>query len=245
VNVEDAVVARRSVRGFRGDPVDRAVLERVLTLACRAPSGGNLQPWRVYALTGEPLATLKQRMAERLQSPDGQDERRYEIYPPKLMSPYRERRFDSGEQLYAALRIPRHDKAARRQWFERNFELFGAPVGLFCYIHQRMGRAQWADLGMYLQSVMLLLQEQGLDSCPQEAWSVYHQTVAEVIKPPEDYLLFCGMAIGVKDEAEPANSIRIERAPHEEVVDLRGWGPVAERTPRFDDVESSQARRHC
>ncbi|TQM11390.1 nitroreductase [Pseudonocardia kunmingensis] len=224
MDVRDAVASRRSVRGFLDRPVDRAVLSRVLDAAGRAPSGGNLQPWRLYALTGGPLAVLKKLMVERVESGDGGDEREYAIYPPALTSPYRERRFRSGEQLYTALGISREDKAARRRWFARNYAFFGAPVGMFCYIDRRMGAAQWADLGMYLQTIMLLLRAEGLASCPQEAWSVHHRTVAEVVGAPAELMLFCGMAVGWEDVGNPANAVRIERAPLDEIVDFVGWG---------------------
>jgi nitroreductase len=223
MDVRAAVASRRSVRGFLDRPVDRAVLTKVLDAARRAPSGGNLQPWRLYALTGGPLAALKKLMVERVESGDGGDEREYAIYPPGLISPYRERRFRSGEQLYTALGIPRDDKAARRRWFARNYAFFGAPVGLFCYVDRRMGAAQWADLGSYLQTIMLLLRAEGLSSCPQEAWSVYHRTVAEVVGAPAELMLFCGMAVGWEDPGDPANAVRIDRAPLDEIVDFVGW----------------------
>lgn len=223
MDVREAVLSRRSVRGFLDRPVDRDVLERVLDLARRAPSGGNLQPWRIHVLTGRPLAHLTKLMTERIESGGHADEQLYPIYPPGLHSPYRERRFRSGEQLYELVGIPREDKAARLHWFSRNYRFFDAPVGLFCYVDRRMGAAQWSDLGMYLQTVMLLLQEEGLASCPQEAWSLYHRTVAEVVGPSEEMMLFCGMAIGYEDPEEPANALRTERAPLAEIADFVGW----------------------
>jgi nitroreductase len=162
-------------------------------------------------------------MAERARPGSAGESPEYPVYPAGLASPYRERRFHSGEQLYGALGIAREDKAARLRWFARNYQFFGAPVGVFCYVDRRMGAAQWSDLGMFLQTVMLLLRREGLDSCPQEAWSRYHRTVAEVVRPPEELMLFCGMAIGVEDPDDPGNSVTIDRAPLTEVADFIGW----------------------
>lgn len=223
MDVYEAVAQRMSVRGFCDRPVDREVVERVLEAACRAPSGGNLQPWLVYVMTGDPLAEVKKLVAERVKVGGLPDEPQYPIYPPNLTSPYRERRARTGEQLYAALGVPRDDKAARQRQFARNFEFFGAPVGLFCFVDRQMGSAQWSDLGMYLQTVMLLLHAEGLASCAQEAWSLYHRTVGDVLEVPEGWTLFCGMAIGYRDPAHPANGLRMERAPLAEIGTFLGW----------------------
>jgi nitroreductase len=221
MNVYDAVRSRRSVRDFTDQHVDPAVLERVLEAATRTPSGGNLQPWHTYVVTGQPHAAIVEKMSARLGADDLGDTPQYPIYPPDLKSPYRERRVSAGQQLYSALGIPREDKKARRDWFARNWQFFGAPVGLFCYIDRNMGSAQWSDVGMYLQTIMLLLREEGLASCPQEAWSVYHTTVDEVVQPPADLMLFCGMAIGYEDTTVSGDTI-IDRAPLSETVQFLG-----------------------
>jgi hypothetical protein len=113
--------------------------------------------------------------------------------------------------MYAHLGIPREDREERIAWFRNNYNLFGAPVGLFCYIDRGMGSPQWSDLGMYLENVMLLLCEEGLHSCPQESWSTYNHVVAEVLGPPPELMLFCGMAIGYEDPDAPVNRLRSER----------------------------------
>lgn len=223
MDVYQAVDQRASVRGFTDREVDHAVIERVMRAASRAPSGGNLQPWKMYVLTGEPLATVKERVGQRVAGRDAPDLPEYPIYPAGLSSPYRDRRYACGEQLYAALNIPREDKGGRLRQFAHNFDFFGAPVGAFCYIDRQMGSPQWADVGMYLQTVMLLLEAEGLSSCSQEAWSVYHRTVADVVAPSDELMLFCGMAIGYRDPDHPANNMRMERAPLEETVTFLGW----------------------
>lgn len=211
MTVSETIAARRSVRGFLPTPVDPAVLHGIVIRAARAATGGNLQPWHIDLLTGAPLALLKQTIAAKLWR--GETEQpAYDIYPPELVAPYRDRRFAVGEALYRELGIPREDKAARRLWFARNFQFFGAPAALFCSVDRRMGPPQWADLGMYLQTVMLLAVEAGLATCAQECWAMYPDTVGAAIGIPAERMLFCGMAIGFEDTADPANALRTERA---------------------------------
>jgi nitroreductase len=216
LDVYEAVTTRRAVRGFTDRHVPREVLERVLSAAAWSPSGSNLQPWHTYVLTGGPLAELKKRAGERLAAGDPWDEREYEMYPPALRSPYRERRFAFGQEHYGALGIAREDTEARQRAAAGNWDCFGAPAALFCYIDRGMGRPQWADVGMYLQTVMLLLRAEGLHSCPQMAWSTYRRTVAEVLSPPDGLILFCGMSIGFEDAT--VAYARTGRAPLDETV---------------------------
>ncbi|WP_010183728.1 nitroreductase [Sphingomonas sp. PAMC 26605] len=213
--VSEAIATRRSVRGFRSDPVDPAVLHGIVTKAARAATGGNLQPWHVDVMTGAPLDTLKAKIAAKLWRGESETPA-YDIYPKALVAPYRDRRFAVGEAMYREIGIPREDKAARRLWFARNFQFFGAPAALFCSVDRAMGPPQWADLGMYLQNVMLLAVEAGLATCAQECWAMYPDTVGEAIALPAERMLFCGMAIGVEDTTEPANRLRSARAPEEE-----------------------------
>jgi nitroreductase len=222
LNVSDALNSRRSVRGFLDKPVTAEVIRRVLHTAARAASGGNLQPWHIHVVACDSLRDLKAIMAKRVVEAPGGEPVDYKIYPDNLWSPYRERRYKIGEDLYASLSIPREDKAGRARQFARNFQFFGAPMALFCYIDRGMGQPQWSDLGMYLQSVMLLLREEGLDSCAQECWSIYPQTISAFVNAPEKHMIFCGMAIGYADPNEPANRLVTYRAPLEEFVSFRG-----------------------
>ncbi|MGP3961067.1 nitroreductase [Nonomuraea sp. 3N208] len=216
MDVYEAVTSRRAVRGFTDRPVPIEALERVLSAAAWAPSGSNIQPWRVYVLTGEPLAELKKRAGERLAAGDPWDEREYEMYPAELKSPYRERRSAFGRERYGALGIARDDWEARQRAAAENWQCFGAPVALFLYIDRDMGPPQWADVGIYLQTVMLLLRAEGLHSCPQMAWSVYRKTVAEIVNPPDELILFCGMSIGFEDVT--MDYVRTGRAPLDDTV---------------------------
>ena len=192
MNVYEAVQSRRAVRGFTEDPVPADVLERVLSAAAWAPSGSNLQPWRSYVVTGAPLEQLKKVAVERVAAGDPWDEREFQMYPPELAAPYSERRSRFGRERYTALGIAREDWEARQRAAIGNWECFGAPAALFCFIDRGMGRPQWADLGMYLQTVMLLLRAEGLHSCPQMAWSQVRKSVEEALTPPAELMLFCG-----------------------------------------------------
>ncbi len=221
MNIETAVLARRSVRAYLDTDVDASVLRRVLSKALRAPSGGNLQPWQLHVVAGSRLAELKALMG-RVAAQGTREPAQYDIYPDELASPYRERRFAIGESMYATLRIPREDRAARQQWFARNFEFFGAPVGMFCTIDRQMGPPQWSDLGMLLQTIMLLLTAEGLGSCAQECWALYPQTVGRFLELPKEQMLFAGMAIGYEDRSHPVNSLQSSRVEPSEVIRFVG-----------------------
>ena len=221
MNVTEAVDRRISVRAFRPDPVPGDVVREILEAAHRAPSGGNLQPWRVHALAGEPLAELKtkgmQVLASGLETPE------YDVYPPELWDPFRTRRFVCGEDLYATIPIPREDKPARLRQMARNVEFFGAPVGLFFSLDRKLGPPQWADVGMYMQTVMLLAVERGLDTCAQEFWARLPKTVGDFIGLPEDHMLFSGMALGYRDDTAPINTLRTRRDPFDVFAEMRGF----------------------
>jgi nitroreductase len=216
VDVYEAVTSRRAVRAFTDEPVPTDVLKRVLSAATWTPSGSNLQPWHIYVVTGAPLAQLKKLATERVAAGDPWDEREFVMYPPELKSPYSERRSAFGRERYSALGIVREDWEARQRAAIANWDCFGAPAALFCYIDRELGLPQWADLGMYLQTVMLLLRAEGLHSCPQMAWSQVRETVADIVSPPDELILFCGMSIGYEDTtvAYP----RTGRAPLPETV---------------------------
>lgn len=220
MDVSEAVQRRMSVRAFKPDTPPAAVVRAILESAARAPSGGNLQPWHVHALAGEPLAQL----LRAVEDAPLQEEPEYAVYPPDLWEPYRTRRFRNAEQLYASIGIPREDKAARLRQMAKNAAFFGAPVGIFLSVDRRMGPPQWADLGIYLQTVMLLATEQGLDTCAQEFWARCSQPVARFLDLPPERMLFAGIALGWRDESAPINQWRSERDPLESWAEMRGFG---------------------
>ena len=223
MTVTEAVQTRRSVRAFLDKPVGRETLNRVLEKAQRSPAGGNTQPWHGIVLTGEPMHGLFARVAQELPKGRAAFAPEYNVYPPELDGAYEQRRRGVGEDMYGALAIGREDKASRLMWFAENFRAFGAPVLMLVHTPRYMGPPQWSDIGMWLQTIALLLREEGLDSCFQEAWAVYSPQIREVVDIPEEHIFFCGMAIGYRDTQAPVNAFDVKRAPLGEAVDWRGF----------------------
>ncbi len=223
MNVTEAVTSRRSIRAFLDQPVDQAVLRRVLETAQRSPSGGNTQPWNATVLTGEPLAALFAAVADVLPQGRAAFAPEYHVYPPGLEGRYEASRVGVGEAMYAALGVPREDKLGRLAWFARNFQAFGAPVLLLIHTPKYMGPPQWSDIGMWLQTVALLLREEGLDSCMQEAWAVFSPQIRACVAIPDDHIFFCGMAIGWGDHDAVINQFPVPRAGIDEAVRWEGF----------------------
>ena len=223
MKVSEALATRITCRAFTDEPVSGATIRRLLDIAKCAPSGGNLQPWHVHALGGEALKALKSDVRSAMQRAPMGNPPSYEIYPPKLKDPYNARRRKCGEDMYAAIGVARDDKPGRYAQFQRNFELFGAPVALFIYIDRTMGPPQWSDVGMFLQSLMLAAREEGLHAAPQEAWAMWTDLVAEHLTPSDEHMLFCGVGIGHMDDGAPINALRTDRAPVEEFATFRGF----------------------
>lgn len=218
MTVTEAVQSRRSIRRFRSDPVDRAVLERLLEKAQLAPSGGNLQPWNAHVLSGPALERLRDAIVPLIPQGRAAHSTDYAIYPADLADRYAASRYEVGEDMYAALGVTREDKQGRLAQFARNYQAFGAPVLMLVHTPRYMGPPQWADIGMWLQTLMLLAREEGLDSCAQEAWAVYQQQIREHVAIPEDHILFCGVSIGYRDPDAPVNSFPVTRAPLKDVI---------------------------
>ena len=224
--VTEAVLRRRSTRAFLDRPVAESLVREILDVARRAPSGGNMQPWRVWVVAGEEQKRLRAVAKARMMENPAGDSAEYKIYPDNLWEPHRSWRYKCGEDMYALLGIPRENKFARLLRLAENYDFFGAPVGLFFAIDRRMQPGQWADLGMFIQTVMLLAEERGLATCAQEAWSMLHKTVAEFVAMPPELMLFCGMALGYADNDAAVNRLVTDRAPFDEVFTLRGFPAV-------------------
>jgi nitroreductase len=224
MNVFEAVESRIACRWFLDKPVDPDIVRDLIVRAARAASGGNLQPWYVYALTGAPLAALKRQVADAIAGRDPRHgETEYPIYPKTMWEPYKSRREDHGVQLYGALGIARDDAEGRLAQYKRNYEFFNAPVALFIAIDRKLGPGQWADLGGYIQALMVLARGYGLDTCPQESWARMHAIVGKFVNMPPEQMLFCAVAVGYGDYAHPANSFRSPRAALPEFCRFLGF----------------------
>lgn len=221
--VMHAVKNRHSTRAFLPRAVDEGLLREILETARFSPSSGNLQPWKLYVLAGSSLTSLKEEVGRTLAREPRGEGMGYPIYPQDLKAEYQARRVKCGEDLYATLDVARDDRVGRGRQFARNFTFFDAPVGMLLAVDRSMGQAQWADLGMFLQTLMLLSQERGLATCAQACWTLVHKTVERHMGLSEDMMVFCGISLGYADSEHPINTLRTEREPLSGIVDFRGF----------------------
>tara|TARA_B100000700_G_scaffold110140_1_gene124124 strand:- start:444 stop:1103 length:660 start_codon:yes stop_codon:yes gene_type:complete len=212
MDVSEAVDSRKSIRAFLETPVDDLLIKELLEKSSRAASGGNLQPWKIYVINGETMKSFHKFQSEWTEP----ETPAYAIYPENLKEPYKTSRYEVADDMYSLLGIAREDKEERFKQVLKNYEFFGAPSAFFCFVDRQMGRPQWSDLGMFLQTFMLLAREVGLDTCPQEAWAMKQESVTAFVEAPEELMLFCGMAIGYQDVSEKVNELRTTRRPIED-----------------------------
>lgn len=220
LSVSLALQRRISTRAFLPTPVSETEVRALLDTARWSPSGGNLQPWKVIVVSGaarEAVIALAKNYPGMFPAEDSEQP----VYPANLWEPYRSRRYKVGEDMYGLMGIPREDKASRLKWLGRNFEFFGAPVGIFFIIDRRMGHGQWAHLGMFMQSLALAATERGLATCFQEFWGTLRKTLGTHFQLPEHEMLYCGMALGYADDSAAVNRLRTERAPVDEFAQFR------------------------
>ena len=212
---EAAVASRRSVRAFLPTPVPRATIERILAVASRAPSGTNTQPWKVYVLTGERLGSLSKKLVAAYDDPEesARHSEEYPYYPTEWVSPYIDRRRKVGWDLYGLLGIGKTDKARMHAQHRRNYEFFGAPVGLMFTIDRILRQGSWLDYGMFIEGVMVAARAHGLDTCPQAAFTPFHRIVTDEIGAPANEQLVCGMSLGWADPGAIENTLVTEREP--------------------------------
>lgn len=209
MQVSEAIRSRRSIRAFAHRPVEPSLVATLLERAAWAPSGSNMQPWQVHVVTADALAGLR---AAALAAFDaGAIEPEWAYYPNPIPEPYLARRRACGFGLYGHLEIARNDHAARRLQHRRNYELFDAPVALFFFMDSRLARGSWVDYGMFLQNVMLLARELGLDTCPQAAWLELHQVVRAQLGVEAGLTMVCGMALGYRAEGAHVNDFQPPR----------------------------------
>ena len=216
--VDEAITSRRSVRAFLPTPVPDETIRDILRVAARAPSGTNMQPWKVYVVKGD----RKQALADAILGSGIRAEKAvwddYVYYPDQFFEPYLTRRRAVGFALYSLLGIGRREVERMRAQHDRNFTFFDAPVGMIFTIDRRLNKGSWVDHGMFLQTVMLAARARGLHTCPQAAFAPYHRQIRPLLNIPDEEIVVCGMALGHEDASKPENALRSERAPLEEFV---------------------------
>ncbi|WP_326537420.1 nitroreductase [Pseudorhodoferax sp.] len=213
LSVDDAIRSRRSVRQFLPTPVDRQLVEQILELSARAPSGHNTQPWRVHAVSGDALATLRDSLCRSFL--DDEEAARhapaFDSYPAEWTEPYLGRRRQVGHDMYGILGIPRGDMEGMRAQAARNFEFFGAPLALIFTAERSMLPGSALDVGMFMQNVMLAARSHALDSCPQAALARFHRIIARDLSLPPDEVVLCGMSLGYADTKADINRLETTR----------------------------------
>jgi len=215
--VDEAITSRRSVRGFTDQSVPRALIEHLLLVAARAPSGTNMQPWRSYVLTG----AAKQRLTARiLENRPETETRTWKYYPDEFPPLYKARRRKIGLDLYGLAGVEKGDAEGAQRQRDRNYEFFGAPVGIIFTISNELEVGSWIDYGCFIQNIMTAARAYGLHSCPQAIFSDVPTAVRSVVPMSDDEIVVCGLSVGYIDDSVDVNALETERAPLEEWVDF-------------------------
>jgi len=223
MEVDHALKTRISTRVFRPDPLPEALVRDILDVARWAPSGGNVQPWKVIVVAGAARQAVIDAARQAVAANPRGEEGAHPIYPESLWAPHRDWRFKVGEDMYALLGIPREDKFARLAWVARNLQFFDAPIGLFFVIDTRMGHGQWAHMGMFMQSIALAAHARGVATCMQEAWGRVRASLKAHFALPETEMVYCGMAMGWPDKDAPVNALRSDRAEVDAFTTFQGF----------------------
>lgn len=218
-SVTDAMMSRITVRDFLDKAVPTDVLHSIFETARYTPSGGNLQPWRIHVMTGEVLDGFRDECLAQLIK-GGMEEMTFPPYPSPLWEPQRSWRYKLGEDMYGLLGIPREDKPGRMRWLANNVRFFGAPVGIIVTGHKKLGMPQFLDVGIYLQSLMLLAREAGLHTAPQGWWRGWSEMARKHLDFPEDEHVLVGMSMGYANPEAPVNGLRADRAELAELVNF-------------------------
>ena len=221
-HVDQAIRSRRSMRRYLPTPVPQALVEELLALAARAPSGTNVQPWKVYALAGAEKAKLSAAIVEKFETV-GMDGREFDYYPKEWAEPWLSRRRKVGFGLYGLLGIAKDDKEGMKRQTARNFSFFDAPVGFIFTLDRKLGEGMFLDYGMFMGNLMTAARARGLDTCAQAAFADYHQTIRTVLGIPENELIVCGMALGYADPDAVENQLVSEREPVAGFTSFRGF----------------------
>ncbi|CAM5778143.1 MAG: nitroreductase [Pseudomonadota bacterium] len=227
MHVDEAIRSRKSVRRFLPTPVPAAVVSHILNVAARAPSGNNVQPWRVYVVAGERRDKLCDAIVEAASGDPDRHQPEYAYYPTSWFEPYLERRRRCGFGLYATLDIARDDKVARERQMLRNYTFFDAPVGLIVTLDRRLNTGSFMDVGMFIQNILVAARAQGLHTCAQAAFAWFHKIAREQLPMGDNEILLCGIALGHEDVDAPENAFITERAGLDEFVSFHGFEVTA------------------
>jgi len=222
MHIDEALTKRRSARAFRPDPVSREVVEDILRIAARAPSGTNIQPWKIHVVAGEVRSRLEREvLAHRETRPPDEGAEFPRI--GKRKEPYTSRMRKLGKDMYTLLGIPKGDQEASwRQW-GRNYQFFDAPVGLIFTIDKDLDRMSYVDVGMFAMAIMLAAKARGLDTCAQGAWNNYWAVTRRLLNVPDDEYIIFGISLGYADEAHPVNTLVADREPMEAFATFHGF----------------------
>ena len=217
MNLNELIKSRYSVRSFTDDTVDIETIREILEISSNAPSGGNIQPWKVYVVTGK---TKEKLIKKALSNFDNgvQEKIEYDIYPRPLDEEYKRRRSECARDMYTALSIKQDDTELRLSQIRENFKFFGAPVGMIVTIDKAFAENGWGHVGMFIQNICLSAVDNDMGTCLQESWSIYPETVKDVLNIPDNEVVWCGIALGYPNKEHPINNYRTSRESIEKFV---------------------------
>ena len=217
MNLNELIKSRYSVRSFTDDTVDIETIREILEISSNAPSGGNIQPWKVYVVTGK---TKEKLIKKALSNFDNgvQEKIEYDIYPRPLDEEYKKRRSECARDMYTALSIKQDDTELRLSQIRENFKFFGAPVGMIVTIDKAFAENGWGHVGMFIQNICLSAVDNDMGTCLQESWSIYPETVKDVLNIPDNEVVWCGIALGYPNKDHPINNYRTSRESIEKFV---------------------------
>ena len=217
MNLNELIKSRYSVRSFTDDTVDIETIREILEISSNAPSGGNIQPWKVYVVTGK---TKEKLIKKALSNFDNgvQEKIEYDIYPRPLDEEYKRRRSECARDMYTALSIKQDDTELRLSQIRENFKFFGAPVGMIVTIDKAFAENGWGHVGMFIQNICLSAVDNDMGTCLQESWSIYPETVKDILNIPDNEVVWCGIALGYPNKEHPINNYRTSREPIEKFV---------------------------
>jgi len=222
LNVDEAITSRRSVRAFKSDPVPHETVAHILEIASRAPSGTNIQPWRVHVFTGDALVSLTDAVLDAFWNEPQEHKNDRQHYLEKMREPYLARRRKVGWDLYGLLGIKKGEHEKTREFHSGNFKFFNAPVGMIFTIDRDMGWMSWLDYGMFIQNICIAARGQDMHTCPQAAWASYHDVIEKHLDLPAQQLVHCGLSLGHEDTTAEVNKLETVREPLDEFVTFHG-----------------------